>query len=288
MAGRFVIFAEELGRSKQALSLISEKHEITDSQRAKSLVLTEGRIEFENVSFHYDQAEALFHNKSVIITKGQKIGLIGLSGSGKSTFVNLILRLFDLESGCIYIDGQNIQKVTQKSLRENIAMIPQDISLFYRTIMENIRYGRIEASDAEVISASKQAQCHEFIMQMKDDYQSLVGERGIKLSGGQRQRIAIARAILKNAPILILDEATSALDSLTESFIQDSLKRLMTGRTVIVVAHRLSTLSAMDRILVFDAGAIIEDGTHEELIRADGHYSRMWKMQAGGFLPESF
>ena len=238
------------------------------------------------MTFHYDEGAHLFNNKNVIIQSGQKVGLVGLSGSGKSTFVNLILLLFDVESGKIVIDGQNIRKVTQESLRENIAMIPQDVSLFHRTLMENIRYGRTDATDEEVIDASKKAHCHEFISQLKEGYESLVGERGIKLSGGQRQRIAIARALLKNAPILILDEATSALDSLTEKLIQDSLHALMQGRTTIVIAHRLSTLSEMDRILVFDKGQIVEDGSHDDLLKAKGHYSRMWAMQAGGFLPD--
>ena len=191
-------------------------------------------------------------------------------------------------SGAITIDNQNINDVLQDSLRENIALIPQDISLFHRTLMENIRYGCANASDADVIKASRKAHCDEFISQLHEGYQSMVGERGIKLSGGQRQRIAIARAILKNAPILILDEATSALDSVTEKYIQDALHHLMKGKTTIVIAHRLSTLSEMDRILVFDNGQIIEDGTHEELLLLKGHYATMWHMQAGGFLPESF
>lgn len=287
LASQFVTFAEELGKCNQALSIMTAPHEIVDLVSAKPLKVTQGKIEFKQVSFHYDEGTHLFKNKNIIIPAGQKVGLVGFSGSGKSTFVNLILRLFDVESGEITIDGQNIKVVTQASLRENIAMIPQDISLFHRTLMDNIRYGRIEASDLDVIEASKKAHCHEFITQLADGYQSLVGERGIKLSGGQRQRIAIARAMLKNAPILILDEATSALDSMTEKHIQDGLHLLMKNRTTIVIAHRLSTLSEMDRILVFDLGKIIEDGTHETLINANGHYARMWQMQAGGFLPSS-
>ncbi|WP_392536546.1 ABC transporter ATP-binding protein [Legionella sp. 227] len=287
LASQFVHFAEELGKCRQALTLISEPHEITDQPNAQPLTVTQGRIEFKNVSFHYDEGAHLFKNKSVVIEPGQKIGLVGLSGSGKSTFVNLILRLFDVESGKILIDGQNIREVTQESLRENIAMIPQDVTLFHRTLMENIRYGRVDATDAEVVAASKKAHCHEFISRLPEQYDALVGERGIKLSGGQRQRIAIARAMLKNAPILILDEATSALDSLTEKLIQDGLHVLMQNRTTIVIAHRLSTLSEMDRILVFEKGRIIEDGSHEELLKIPSHYSRMWKMQAGGFLPDA-
>jgi ATP-binding cassette subfamily B protein len=286
LASQFVTFAEELGKCKQALTIISALHDIRDEPNAQALEVTKGDIEFDDVTFHYDEGAHLFNNKNVLIQSGQKVGLVGLSGSGKSTFVNLILRLFDVESGKIRIDGQDIRKVTQESLREHIAMIPQDVSLFHRTLLENIRYGRTDATDEEVIQASKQAHCHEFISQLTEGYNALVGERGIKLSGGQRQRIAIARALLKNAPILILDEATSALDSLTEKLIQDSLHTLMQGRTTIVIAHRLSTLSEMDRILVFDNGQIVEDGTHADLIRAKGHYSRMWAMQAGGFLPE--
>ena len=285
IASQFVTVAEELGKCQQALTILTAPHGITDKPDAKPLIVTQGRIEFDQVSFHYDEGIHLFKNKSIIIEAGQKVGLVGFSGSGKSTFVSLILRLFDVESGQILIDGQNIQSITQDSLRENVAMIPQDISLFHRSLMDNIRYGRIEATDDEVIEASKKAHCHEFIMQLPEGYASLVGERGIKLSGGQRQRIAIARAMLKNAPILILDEATSSLDSMTEKLIQESLHLLMQGRTTIVIAHRLSTLSEMDRILVFDAGRIIEDGTHLELIKSNGHYARMWKMQAGGFLP---
>lgn len=285
LASQFILFAEEIGKCRQALTLISESHEIIDIVNAQPLVVSKGRIEFNNVTFHYDEGTHLFKNKSVIIEPGQKIGLVGLSGYGKSTFVNLILRLFDVESGQIMIDGQNIQTVTQDSLRGNIAMIPQDVTLFHRTLMENIRYGRIDATDQEVIAASKKAHCHEFISQLAEKYNTLVGERGIKLSGGQRQRIAIARAMLKNAPILILDEATSALDSLTEKLIQEGLHLLMQDRTTLVIAHRLSTLSEMDRILVFEKGQIVEDGTHEELLKTPSHYSRMWQMQAGGFLP---
>lgn len=285
LASQFVAFSEELGKCKQALSIITAPQEIVDTAVSKPLVVTNGRIEFDEVSFHYGEGAHLFKNKKIVIEAGQRVGLVGFSGSGKSTFVNLILRLFDVESGEITIDGQNINTVTQASLRENIAMISQDISLFHRTLMDNIRYGRVDASDLEVIEASKKAHCHEFISQLAEGYQSLVGERGIKLSGGQRQRIAIARAILKNAPILILDEATSALDSVTEKHIQEALHGLMIGRTTIVIAHRLSTLSEMDRILVFDNGRIIEDGNHQDLIQANGHYAHMWQMQAGGFLP---
>ena len=283
---QFVSFSEQVGKCRQALTIINAAHDIVDIKDAKPLVVTQGEIQFKDVSFHYGDGAKLFQNKNILIHAGEKVGLVGFSGSGKSTFVNLILRLFEVESGSITIDHQNINDVLQESLRENIALIPQDISLFHRTRLENIRYGCSNTSDEDVIDASKKAHCHEFISQLNEGYQSMVGERGIKLSGGQRQRIAIARAILKNAPILILDEATSALDSVTEKYIQDALHHLMRGKTTIVIAHRLSTLSEMDRILVFDNGQIIEDGTHEELIKLNGHYAKMWHMQAGGFLPE--
>ncbi|QIN35499.1 ABC transporter ATP-binding protein [Legionella longbeachae] len=286
LASQFVTFAEEAGKCKQALSIMEMPHEIVDKKEAKPLLVKEGQIEFHDVTFHYHEGVHLFKNKNIIIPARQKVGLVGFSGSGKSTFVNLILRLFDVESGQIRIDGQDIAAVTQNSLREQITMIPQDTTLFHRSLLENIRYGCVTASDEAVITASKMAHCHEFVSQLKEGYESLVGERGIKLSGGQRQRIAVARAMLKNAPILILDEATSALDSVTEKYIQDGLHTLMQDKTTIVIAHRLSTLSQMDRILVFNAGYIIEDGTHEELIQAKGHYAHMWQMQAGGYLPE--
>lgn len=286
LASQWVQFSEELGKCSQALTMITQTHDIPDTANAKSLIITKGEIEFDQVSFHYDQGKKIFNNKNVVIPSGQKVGLVGFSGSGKTTFVHLILRFFEIESGRILIDQQDIRDVTQNSLREQIAMIPQDTSLFHRTLMENIRYGYLEASDEEVINASKRAHCHEFISQLPEGYDSLVGERGIKLSGGQRQRIAIARAMLKDAPILILDEATSALDSVTEKYIQEGLNLLMKDRTTIIIAHRLSTLSAMDRILVFDQGHIIEDGSHEELLAYGGHYAKLWQMQAGGFLPE--
>jgi ATP-binding cassette, subfamily B, bacterial len=277
---------KEVGTCRQALSLIERTHDITDHKDAKELVITKGKIEFLNVSFNYIRNQNIFRNKSVTLEAGKKIGLVGFSGSGKTTFVSLILRYFDIESGQILIDGQDISMVTQDSLRAQIGMIPQDTSLFHRSLMENIRYGRLDATDEEVIEASKKAHCHEFISKLPEGYQALVGERGVKLSGGQRQRIAIARAMLKNAPILILDEATSALDSVTEKNIQESLGTLMQGRTTIVIAHRLSTLSAMDRILVFDKGQVVEDGSHSELLLRGGHYAHLWAMQAGGFLPE--
>lgn len=280
------IFVREIGTINEALSLISVGHAIVDAPQAKPLVVTKGEIRFDKVRFDYQKTNIVFKDLNVTLEAGKKIGLVGYSGAGKSTFVNLILRFYDINSGHILIDGQDIARVTQDSLRENIAMIPQEPSLFHRSLMENIRYGRLSASDEEVIAASKLAHCHEFIEKLPDGYEGLVGERGVKLSGGQRQRIAIARAVLKNAPILILDEATSALDSMTEKIIQESLRNLMQNRTAIVIAHRLSTLADMDRILVFHKGKIIEDGTWEELLKTQGHFAELWEMQMDGFLPE--
>lgn len=283
---QMTIFAREIGIIGEALSLIKKNHDLVDKKDAKPIVINQGKIHFEKVCFTYQESRPVFENLNIQIPAGEKIGLVGFSGSGKSTFVNLILRFYDIQSGRILIDNQNIADVTQESLRAQIAMIPQDPSLFHRSLMENIRYGRLEASDEEVIQASKLAHCHEFIEQLEEGYQSLVGERGIKLSGGQRQRIAIARAILKNAPILILDEATSSLDSVTEKLIQESLHRLMQGKTTIIVAHRLSTLADMNRILVFHKGKVVEEGSKESLLKNGGHFATLWNMQADGFLPD--
>ena len=279
----FLEFFEYIGNISDGVSIFIQPHEIVDRPGATKLKVTQGEIAFRDVSFTYQEGLQVFDHLTVTIEPGQQVGLVGFSGSGKSTFVNLILRLFEPQGGVIAIDDQNILAVTQDSLRENVSMIPQDPMLFHRSLMENIRYGRLDAS---VVEAAKKAHAHEFILQTEKGYASLVGERGVKLSGGQRQRIAIARAILKNAPILILDEATSALDSVTEKKIQQGLDYLMQGKTVVVVAHRLSTISHMDRILVFDEGQIIEDGNHHDLLRHDGHYAHLWNMQAGGFLPE--
>lgn len=287
MSMHFVKVFEDIGTCKEALSLIEKPHDIIDIPHALPIKINRGEIVFDNVSFHYTRNRNIFKDKTLTLQAGKKVGLVGFSGSGKTTFVNLILRNFDVESGCILIDGQDIKTVSQESLRSQIALIPQDTSLFHRSLMENIRYGKLDATDEEVIAAAKKAHCHEFIQHLEVGYNTLVGERGIKLSGGQRQRIAIARAILKDSPILILDEATSSLDSVTEKTIQNALKILMQNRTSIVIAHRLSTLAGMDRILVFKEGQVIEDGTHEALIAAKGHYALLWNMQAGGFLPES-
>lgn len=280
-------FFKQVGICRQALSLLQEPHSLTNAPNAQVLNVPHGKIQFQKVHFQYGHSTPLFSDKSVTIQAGQKVGLVGYSGSGKTTFANLMLRLFDLQSGQILIDGQNIAEVTQESLRQKITLIPQDPSLFHRSLMENIRYGRPEASDEEVIEAAKRAHAHEFIMALPENYDAQVGERGIKLSGGQRQRIAIGRAILKNAPILILDEATSALDSFTEAQIQESLSSLMKDKTTLVIAHRLSTLLNMDRILVFDRGKIVEDGTHASLIAKKGLYQSLWNAQVGGFLPDA-
>lgn len=277
---------KDIGVCRQALTIIQDPHDLTDAPNAKPLVVKKGEIVFDRVTFRYLKRNNIFQDKSLTINAGEKIGLVGFSGSGKTTFVNLILRYYDIQSGRILIDGQDISKVTQESLREQISIIPQDPTLFHRSLLDNIRYGRLDATDEEVIEASKKAHCHEFIQKMPEKYRSLVGEKGTKLSGGQRQRIAIARAILKNAPILILDEATSALDSVTEKEIQEGLDLLMQQHTTLVIAHRLSTLSGMDRIIVFKDGKIVEDGTHEELLKEGGHFAHLWEMQAGGFLPD--
>ncbi|MBS4169075.1 ABC transporter ATP-binding protein [Parachlamydia sp. AcF125] len=280
IANQLVPFSEVVGTCQQALSIISTKHEIVDMPGARPLQISKGQIVFEKVHFQYRKGQRIFSDKSIIIHPRERVGLVGFSGSGKSTFVNLILRFFEVDSGKIWIDGQDIKSVTQESLRSQIALIPQDPLLFHRSLAENIGYGRLGASMEEIVEAAKKAHCHQFIEELQDGYQTLVGERGIKLSGGQRQRIAIARAILKNAPILILDEATSSLDSITENDIQESLALLMRERTTLVIAHRLSTLFHMDRILVFSEGKVIEDGTHAELLGLNGPYAKLWSMQA--------
>ncbi len=280
------IYVREANKIRAALNLVSVEHEIQDVKNAKPLIIKKGVILFDRVCFSYQPKMLVFKDLSVTIQPGERVGLVGLSGSGKSTFVNLILRFFDIRSGTIAIDSQNIAEVTRESLRKQIAMIPQDPSLFHRTLMQNIRYGNLNATDEEVIVAAKMAHCHEFIDQLDEGYEALVGERGVKLSGGQRQRIAIARAMLKNAPILILDEATSSLDSITEKLIQGSLETLMKNRTTLIVAHRLSTLSAVDRILVFDEGKIVEDADMETLLKNKAYFSKLWHMQHDGFLPD--
>lgn len=288
LSSDFLDFSEKLGQVSQTLTLIALPHEIEDAEGALPLKVTKGSVEFESVSFNFGTNKPLFDNLSVKIPAGQKVGLVGYSGSGKSTFVNLIIRLFDVQGGHIIIDGQEVVKVTQESLHENVSFIPQDPLLFHRDILENIRYGSLQATEKEVIRAAIKAKAHDFIISLPEGYSTVVGEKGAKLSGGQRQRIAIARAFLKQAKILILDEATSALDSLTEYYIQESLKELMKNKTVFIIAHRLSTLQDIDRILVFEKGRIVEDGNHQELINKNGLYAHMWARQAGGFLPINY
>lgn len=279
MADQIRSFSENWGTVDEALKTIYVPSQIKDKHGAEILKVTKGKIIFDKVNFHYKDSETLFEDKCVVIEAGQKVGLIGYSGSGKSTFANLILRKFDVTSGLISIDGQDIQDVTQDSLRKLIGVIPQEPSLFHRSLLENIKFGKLCASTQEVIEAAKKAHAHEFILKLSSGYDTIVGERGVKLSGGERQRIAIARAILKDAPILILDEATSQLDSLTENNIQESLWQLMRNKTTLVIAHRLSTLLRMDRILVFKQGRIIEDGTHHELLEKNGLYKQLWDHQ---------
>ena len=285
LSRRFLEFFEYIGNINDGVNIIAVPHEVVDTSSEHPIV-NKARIEIDNIGFEYVKGKPVFDRLSININAGEKVGLVGFSGSGKSSLLNLILRLFEPQSGEIRVDGQNVTNVTQESLRANIAMIPQDPMLFHRSLMENIRYGRLDASDEEVIEAAKKAHAHEFIIETEAGYESLVGERGVKLSGGQRQRIALARAILKSSPILLLDEATSSLDSVTERHIQDSLSYLMEDKTVLVIAHRLSTLSHLDRIIVFHEGRVVEDGTHAELLAQDGHYATMWAMQAGGFLPD--
>jgi len=268
--------------------ILSKQHDITDHPESKLLTVKDGAIHFKNVSFRYEENDTfhVFKNLDLSIDSGQRVGLVGRSGSGKTTLSQLLLRYMDTSSGLISIDSQDIKKVTQDSLRQAISFVPQDPYLFHRSLRENIAYGNITASDAEILKAAKQAHAMEFIDTLPEGINTIVGERGIKLSGGQRQRIAIARAILRNAPILLLDEATSALDSESEKLIQSSLDVLMKGKTSIVIAHRLSTIQKLDRIIVLDNGKIVEDGTHAELLKQKGTYAKLWAHQSGGFIED--
>lgn len=278
---------ESMADAKEMVEILVTPHEVKDIPTARPLTVTDGDITFTDVDFAFNQTRMVLEKFQLHIRAGEKVALVGPSGAGKSTIVRLLLRLYDVTGGNILIDGQDIKEVTQESLRSQISLVPQDPILFHRTLMENIRYGRREATDDEVIAAAKLAHCHEFIEELPKQYETFVGERGIKLSGGERQRVAIARAILRNAPILILDEATSSLDSHSEALIQDALLNLMKGKTTIAIAHRLSTIKEMDRILVLKGGKVIEDGSHEELIAAKGSlYGSLWNLQAGGFLKD--
>ena len=282
---------EAIGMVVDSIHTVSKPIEVVDQPQARPLSVTEGKIEFATVGFAYNSHQSIFNQLQLTIQPGEKIGIVGRSGAGKSSLVNLLLRFYDLQSGQIKIDGQPIDQVSQESLRHQIGMITQDTSLMHRSIRDNLLYGNPQATEEQIIRASQQAQAHEFIMQLKDEqgrsgYDVQVGERGVKLSGGQRQRIAIARVLLKNAPILIMDEATSALDSEVELAIQENLQQLMQGKTVIAIAHRLSTIAAMDRLIVLDKGEIVEQGTHQQLLANQGIYAQLWAHQTGGFISE--
>ena len=280
---------ENIGTVQNGIETISQPYSVTDRPDAAPLKVTAGEVRFEEIGFHYGQEGGIIEKLSLTVQPGEKVGIVGRSGAGKSTLVNLLLRFYDLESGRILIDGQDIAAVTQASLRAQIAMVTQDTALLHRSIRDNIVYGRPEASEAEMVRAAELAEAAAFIPELRDrrgrrGYDAHVGERGVKLSGGQRQRIAIARVILKDAPILVLDEATSALDSEVEAAIQSQLQHLMRGKTVIAIAHRLSTIAAMDRLVVMDKGHIVEQGNHAELLAKGGLYAQLWERQSGGFL----
>ena len=287
MAGIF----DNIGTVQEGMETISRPITVKDAPDAADLKVPRGDVRFEGAIFHYGRDSGLMEDLWLTIRPGEKVGVVGRSGAGKSTLANLLLRFYDLEGGRILIDGQDISQVTQDSLRSQIGVVTQDTALFHRSVADNISYGRPDASEADVIAAAKRAHAHEFIQGLQDmkgrkAYAAQVGERGIKLSGGQRQRVAIARVLLKNAPILILDEATSALDSEVEAAIQEQLYNLMAGKTVIAIAHRLSTIAAMDRLIIMDRGQIVEDGTHETLLKRGGIYAQLWNRQSGGFLIE--
>ena len=275
---------EAIADAHEMVEILNLPHEVQDHARAKKLSVTKGEIHFNNVSFNFNETRSILKDFNLHIKGGEKIALVGASGAGKTTVTKLLFRFYDIMAGEILIDGQNISRVTQESMRNAISLVPQEPILFHRTLMENIRYGRLDASDEEVVEAAKKAHCHEFISRLPEEYETYVGERGIKLSGGERQRVAIARALLKNAPMLVLDEATSSLDSESEMLIQDALSVLMKKKTVIVIAHRLSTIMKMDRIIVMEEGDIIATGTHEELLGQGGVYKKLWEIQAGGFI----
>jgi len=282
---------ENIGTVYDGMEMMTKKHDIVDKPNAPQLSARKGAIHYERIRFHYGKGKGVIDNLSLDIKAGEKVGLVGRSGAGKTTLMNLLLRFYDLEAGRITIDGQDISGVSQESLRELIGVVTQDTSLLHRSIRDNIAYGRPDATDAQVIEAARRANAWDFIeglvdMQGRTGLDAQVGERGVKLSGGQRQRVAIARVFLKDAPILVLDEATSALDSEVEAAIQENLFALMEGKTVIAIAHRLSTLTEMDRLIVLDKGRIIEAGAHAELVQQGGIYADLWNRQSGGFLAD--
>ena len=279
-------FSKAYSDMKEMTDIFEEKPGVLDAINPKPCIIKNGEIDFNNVRFEYIEGTPVFFNFNLKIKAGEKVGLVGHSGSGKSTITKILLRFMDIKEGAIMIDGQNISEITQDDLRSKIAYVPQESILFHRSIRENIAYSRPSATMDEIIAVAKEAHAHEFISKLPNGYDTMVGERGVKLSGGERQRVAIARAMIKSAPILLLDEATSSLDSISETYIQDSFNKLMEGKTTIVIAHRLSTIQKMDRIILLDNGKIAEDGTHKELLAKNGLYSKLWSHQTGGFLEE--
>ena len=280
---------ENIGVVQEGMMTIARPHTLIDRPQAAPLVVTRGEVAFDRIRCGYGLDTGVIEDRSLTVKPGEKIGLVGRSGAGKSTVVNLLLRFYDTEAGHITIDGTDIASVTQESLRANIGVVTQDTSLLHRSVRDNIAYGRPSATEEEIVAAAKLAEAHDFIETLSDlsgrsGYDAHVGERGVKLSGGQRQRIAIARVLLKNAPILVLDEATSALDSEVEAAIQSQLQLLMRNKTVIAIAHRLSTIAALDRLVVIDQGKIVEQGTHAQLLELGGVYARLWQRQSGGFI----
>ncbi len=277
-------FGRSVTDAKEMVEIFETPIDIKDPEKPEKSKIKNGNILFDNVTFEYKDGKDIFKKFNLEIPAGQKVGFVGHSGSGKTTITNLLLRFEDVQNGAIKIDGQDIRNITQDDLRQNISYVPQEPALFHRTLRENIAYGKPLAKEKEILAASKKAHADEFIQEFKEGYETLVGERGVKLSGGQRQRVAIARVMLKDAPILVLDEATSSLDSISENFIQSAFDEAMKGRTTLVIAHRLSTIQKMDRIVVLDKGKIVEDGTHTELLAKNGYYQKLWQAQKGGMI----